>query len=937
MEWSTACPDWEERIVNRQPLITLPPLFPAQGQAGLDIFTSLKVKDVPGCPTMGEVCRPWTLDFVRSIFGAYDEDSGRRLINEFLLLISKKNSKALALDTPIPTPAGWTTMGCLEAGDWVLGADGKPCRVTATSPVFTDHECFRLEFSNGESVVADAGHLWETSTIGKEPAVRTTAEIASTLYRQHDGARNHSLRMPAPLDLPSEDLPFPPYTLGAWLGDGDSKAARITCADEGVMAQIQADGFLLGTRTATASKAWSQTFGVLDRTANCERDHGASERSKTGRCLACERETDHALRHGRPAQPKTVFTAHARLRSLGLLGDKHIPDVYFRASRGQRLALLQGLMDTDGTIGKAGTSLSFTNTNRRLIDGVCELLASLGVKYSVTKRPMTCSGRPIPGDCWTVQFMAFRDELPVFRLERKLARMRAAGPGRRPRSKSVQVVSATPVPSVPVKCITVDAPDHLFLFGRTMLPTHNSTTAAGIMLTALLWNWREAAEFLILAPTVEIANNSYYPARDMVREDDELRDLLQVQDHIRTITHRVTGATLKVIAAENETVGGKKATGVLIDELWLFGKRADAENMVIEATGGLASRPEGFVIYLSTMSDAPPAGIFAKKLGYARKVRDGEIHDPQFLPLLYEYPKWMLEAKAERDIANAYVTNPNLGASVDEAFLARKLQIAKGEGESSLRAVLAKHFNVQIGVALLENRWAGADFWEAAAEPGLTFESILARSDLIVVGIDGGGLDDLLGVAVLGRCSTTGKWLHWGMAVAHEIVLTRRPEIATRLVEFKEAGHLEMVAVPGEDVERVVAVVDRVRATGKLHKVALDPAGISATVEALEAIGVTREADQIIGVSQGWRLNGAIKTTERKVASRELVHCGQPLIAWAVGNARTEQKGNATVVTKQVSGSAKIDPVCALFDAVTILGEAPASQNLPSGYSLMMA
>jgi phage terminase large subunit-like protein len=372
-----------------------------------------------------------------------------------------------------------------------------------------------------------------------------------------------------------------------------------------------------------------------------------------------------------------------------------------------------------------------------------------------------------------------------------------------------------------------------------------STLAAGIMVTALVRNWREAGEFYILAPTLEVANNSFFPARDMVQEDEELSDLLHVAPFHRTITHRTTGATLKVVAADAETVSGKKGIGVLIDELWLFGKKADADNMLREATGGLVSRPEGFTIYLSTQSDEPPAGVFAQKLDYGRKVRDGEIIDRKFMPVLYEFPKAMLEAEQHLAPKNFYVTNPNLDASVDAETLLDKLAKAHAEGEKAVRDVLAKHLNVEIGLAMGISSWAGAPFWLGAkAEGGVSLDAILERCDLATVGIDGGGLDDLLGMVVLGRERGTGTLLAWAHAWAHPIVLERRKIIASLLEDFKKDGDLTFVPRPGMDVEEVADIVDRLEVAGLLpeeHAIGVDPAGIGSIVDEIVSRGIAIE------------------------------------------------------------------------------------------------
>lgn len=454
-----------------------------------------------------------------------------------------------------------------------------------------------------------------------------------------------------------------------------------------------------------------------------------------------------------------------------------------------------------------------------------------------------------------------------------------------------------------------------------------STLAAGVMLTALILNWRKEAEFFIIAPTVEVANNSFKPAKAMIRADEELSDLFQVQDHTRTITHRTTGATLKILAAESDTVAGIKGTGVLIEEVWLFGKRAKAADMFTEAKGGLASRPEGFVIYLSTMSDEAPAGVFADLLKRAREVRDGKRVDNRLLPVLYEFPKEMLDSGTYRLPENFYITNPNMGASVSEAYLMGEFETAKADGEIALRRFMAKHLNVQISLSLTADYWAGAEFWEENGNrPEIALDWMLEHCEVIDIGVDGGGLDDLLGISAVGRLKDNPRmWAAWFHAWAHPSVLERRKEIAPVLLDFAKQGDLTIVHRIGDDSDEVAGVVARVYQSGLLDKCGLDPHGVGAILDAMLEYGVPEDA--VVGVSQGWKLGAAIKTAERKLAEGCFIHSGSAMMNWVVGNARVEPRANGILITKQASGTAKIDPLMAMFDAVSLLSLNPTARG----------
>nr|WP_306766317.1 terminase large subunit [Shinella pollutisoli] len=480
-----------------------------------------------------------------------------------------------------------------------------------------------------------------------------------------------------------------------------------------------------------------------------------------------------------------------------------------------------------------------------------------------------------------------------------------------------------------------------------------STLSAGIMLTALIRNWRHHQELMIIAPTQQVAGNSFVPAAAMVDADPELDALLDVNKNTKEITHRLTKAVLKIISADSATVGGKKAAFVLVEELWMFGKRANAASMLQEATGGLISRPEGFVIYITTQSDEPPAGVFKEKLDYFRDVRDGKIDDPYSLPVLYEWPEEMVKSEAYMDPENWYITNPNMGRSVNLDWLKRKLaKVCAGDDEEkdTVQSFLAKHLNVEIGMNLRKNRWPGAGFWEAATDADLSalppyeaLEAVIERSEVIVVGLDGGGLDDLFGLAVLGRepaetevtvvvngqktTKLMKRWIAWHHAWCHRSVLRRRQKIADRLLDFEKEGNLTVIDDALEDIVAIVEIIRRVKDEGLLAAVAVDPAGLGEMVDALAdpEVDVTTENGLLVGIPQGYAMMNAIKTGERRLSNGMLHHAGGTMMTWCVSNLKIEPTATAIRATKQTAGDAKIDPVMALFDAITVMTKNPVA------------
>ena len=458
---------------------------------------------------------------------------------------------------------------------------------------------------------------------------------------------------------------------------------------------------------------------------------------------------------------------------------------------------------------------------------------------------------------------------------------------------------------------------------------------AAIMLTALILNRRPNAEMILVAPTKDIADRAFRQVEGSILLAEPLKKQFHISRHVRTITDRARGATLMVKAADTDVITGVKSTVTLLDETHVFSEKSNAADIFVEIRGALASRPDGFLVQITTQSKRPPAGVFRQELQNARDVRDGKLELP-LLPVLYEYPRPIVMSQEwRRDETLWSLVNPNLGLSVDMAFLRDELLKAEREGPNALTLFASQHFNIEIGLALGSDRWAGAEFWERQTDASLTLEQALDRSEVVVCGLDGGGLDDLFGFAVLGRDrdgrdKASKSWLLWSHAWCHSSVLQRRQQIAPRLLDFQARGELTICEEELSDLADIQEIVRDIKSRGVLAHVAVDPAGVGEIVDAMSAIGVTEDNKMLWPVGQGFRLMNALKTCERRLAKRTLWHSENTMMDWCVSNLKIEPTATAIRATKVHAGDAKIDAAMALFDAADVLSTNPDPVRAPT-------
>lgn len=396
------------------------------------------------------------LHFAENFFYIIDPDAGKVIIELFsfqkkmlrtlrdnrkvILLASRQVGKALGLDTPIPTPNGWTTMKDIKTGDTVFDEKGTPCTVLKAHDVLYGRNCYEVQFDNGEKIIADEDHLWFTHNRQERKtkgSAKTTKQLLETLTTK-DGEPNHRIpKSMKGIEYSEKNLPIEPYILGLWLGAGASKGASITIDHRDI----------------------SETLYNVQQSIQFD-EITVRQYDKNSSTIRITSSTD-----------KHTKSLHSLLKSTNLWGNKHIPKLYLQSSREQRLELLKGLIDSDGYVTKQGIC-QFYNSNEQLLCCVRELIESLG--YKVTQKSyMARFGTGL----FPTGSLTFKPIENVAKLTFKSSRLknREFTNISKLRTQWHYIKDIVPVASQPVRCITVNSLSSLFLCGRQYIPTHNST------------------------------------------------------------------------------------------------------------------------------------------------------------------------------------------------------------------------------------------------------------------------------------------------------------------------------------------------------------------------------------------------------------------------------------------------------------------------------
>ena len=594
----------------------------------------------------------WQKALLSVIFGIVDEE-GNRQFREVFIVMGRKNGKAVSLDTEVATPDGWVQMKDIHVGDYVFGQDGKPSKVLCESPIF-NKPMYKVEFEDGSIVKASADHIWTVQTKKSREALRrklsgkclwmvkdeyrknngwfdtTTDEIAKDYKRiRRDGKGTeykYRVPMPKPVEYQEKDLPIDPYTLGVWLGDGSKGSTEITTSAD----------------------------DLAEMRTNLEQEgHSVSVKKKRGNTFSL------ALDITERGKENKLRTA---LKTLGVFGNKHIPSVYLYSSVEQRMALLQGLMDTDGFCEKRG-QCEFCQKDERITDQVRELLASLGIKSSKRRKLIICNGK----ECHAFSVLFYTDaKRPCFRLERKRARLKDA---LSERMNAKSIVSVERIENEPSKCIAIDNESHLYLVGRQYTATHNTLLASCIAEYCTFLDGEYGGRIYFVAPKLDQARLCFDAYYQMILQEPELSKMATKRRS--DIYIESTNTSAKPLSFNYQKSDGLNISCCIADEISSW--RGDAGLKQYEVLrSSFGSRKQGLLTAITT-SGFFNDGIYDELIKRSTRFLMGESKEKRLLPFLYmidDPDKW-------DDINELRKSNPNMGVSISADYLLDEIEIAR--------------------------------------------------------------------------------------------------------------------------------------------------------------------------------------------------------------------------------------------------------------------
>jgi phage terminase large subunit-like protein len=838
------------------------------------------------------VLAPWQQFVVASLFGWKRADGSRRFRTGYLE-VARKNGKTtlaagialylafvdgepgaevysaapLALDTEVPTSDGWKTMGTIEEGDRVFDEAGQLCQVTYVSPVFHDRDCYEVVFNSGTRIIADKDHRWATQVYstgrplkgrkreswlgtrqgGRTSAIFTTEEIKNTL--RYQGGNNHRLPVAKALDLPDAPLPIAPYTLGVWLGDGRSNRGTVVIHpdDAEIARHVEADGFAI-----------SRQGGDLYRFT-----------------------------------PLGLRTA---LRKNDLLDNKHIPGSYFRASRQQRLDLLHGLMDTDGMCTTSG-ECRFTNRNKQLTTGVYELALTLGIKAHM--REVSVTGKPH-------YIISFKTSRPVFKLERKRQRQ-ITREDRRVQSRYILEVNE--VPSVPVRCISVDSPSHLYLVSRDLVPTHNTK--------------RDQAKIC------------HKDGTEMVKLSPELRGEIGV---FRDNLHQLgTGSKFEPLSADYNTLDGLNVHGAICDELHAWQQR---ELWGVLKTGmGSRRQPLQFAI---TTAGVDQQNICYEQREYVTRILKGVVEDDTFWGCIYtldtkrDWPDLHTpdehENEAEGDIEDDWrdedawlKANPMLGVSKKWGAMRADAREAANK-PAELNMFLRWHLDIWTQAVtrwINPIKWAGCNHMPPGA-PGTIRQAGTAALRYLEDYLEGrrcyAGLDlssnlDITAWVLLFEPEEDDEpyWVLPRFFIPRDNILDRVRKDRVPYDAWERAGLL--ITTPGNviDYDFILAQVDRDAQQYDIEEIGFDRWGASRIMTQLMEKGGD---EWVVPIGQGFAsMNSPMKQFEELYLGLKLGHGGHPVLTWMADNLVAAEDPAGNMKPDKSKSRERIDGIVALIMA----------------------